>query len=179
MGHAGPIHAVSRRGLLPRQHRKLSPSEHPAPSLEDLPTTALGLLRWLRQRVRKEADWRNAVDSIRPHTQPLWQRFSLVEKRRFLRHGRPWWDVHRHRIPSDVALRIEGLIQKGQLRVSAARIRDVSEKARERYAVELLGSRGDNHECRNRALRKLYRPVVELRGRRSSREDGRRRSREG
>ena len=30
----------------------------------------------------------------------MWQRLPAREKRRFLRHVRPYWDVHRHRLPS-------------------------------------------------------------------------------
>ena len=48
--------------------------------------------------------WRNAVDSLRPHSHALWQSLSLDHQRRFLRHARPWWDVHRHRIAPEVGL---------------------------------------------------------------------------
>ena len=114
-GYGGRMVAVSRRGLLPRPHEE--PASPPyaveaAPRLGDL----------VRQ-VRAGAPWRAAVDSLRPHSQNLWRGFSMDEKKRFLRHLRPWWDVHRHRIAPPVARRIEALIAEGRLEVLAGRIR--------------------------------------------------------
>ena len=82
--------AVSRRGLVPRAH-----AEHGiAPvTLEEVPLGSLKRLwRWLLNR-GATVGWRAAVDSLRPHSQLLWQSLSASEKRRFLRHARPWWDV--------------------------------------------------------------------------------------
>ena len=45
------------------------------------------------------------------------------ERGRFIRHLRPWWDVHRHRIPPEVADRIENSIARGQLVTVATCIR--------------------------------------------------------
>jgi uncharacterized NAD(P)/FAD-binding protein YdhS len=39
-----------------------------------------------------------------------------------VRHLRPWWDVHRHRLPAIVAERIERARASGQLDIGAARI---------------------------------------------------------
>jgi uncharacterized NAD(P)/FAD-binding protein YdhS len=113
-GFEGRMVAVSRRGLLPRAHE-----EPGSPPFEVTPPARLGAL--LRQ-TRAGTPWRAAVDSLRPHTQALWQGFSLAEKKRFLRHLRPWWDVHRHRIAPPVARRIESLIERGRLEVLAGRI---------------------------------------------------------
>jgi uncharacterized NAD(P)/FAD-binding protein YdhS len=115
-GFAGRMVAVSRRGLLPRAHEE--PASPPA-SIE--PPERLGpLVRAVRGM---QAPWRAAVDSLRPHTQSLWRGLSLAEQRRFLRHLRPWWDVHRHRIAPPVARRIAALIGAGRLEVLAGRIR--------------------------------------------------------
>jgi uncharacterized NAD(P)/FAD-binding protein YdhS len=66
--------------------------------------------------------WRAAVDSLRPHSHPLWQSLSVDQQRRFLRHARPWWDVHRHRIAPQVARVIAGLVGEGRLEVLGGRI---------------------------------------------------------
>jgi uncharacterized NAD(P)/FAD-binding protein YdhS len=115
-GFAGRMVAVSRRGLLPRAH------EEPAwPPFDADPPARLGALV---RAVRAAGEpWRPAVDSLRPHSQRLWQGLTLDEKRRFLRHLRPWWDVHRHRIAPPVARRIDALIAEGRLEVLAGRIR--------------------------------------------------------
>jgi uncharacterized NAD(P)/FAD-binding protein YdhS len=46
----------------------------------------------------------------------------MEEQRRFLRHARPWWDVHRHRIAPEVARKIHDAVAEGRLEVMAARI---------------------------------------------------------
>ena len=120
--HRGRIIAVSRRGLAPRAHADF---EAAPVSLDDVPRGSLNSLwRWLRRR-GAEVGWRAAVDSLRPHSHALWQSFSGTEQKRFLRHARPWWDVHRHRIAPEVAARIRRLIEVGQLEIVAGRIVDL------------------------------------------------------
>lgn len=121
-GHRGGILALSRRGLIPRGH-----GEQPGPQApvlaEELPgRTVLDLWRWLKRRGR-EVDWRAAVDSLRPHSHRLWQGLDEREQRRFLRHARPWWDVHRHRIAPEVAQAIKAMVAEGRLEVGAGRVR--------------------------------------------------------
>ncbi|WP_300974393.1 FAD/NAD(P)-binding protein [Sphingomonas sp. LHG3406-1] len=119
LGFEGRMIAVSRRGLLPRAH---GPAE-PAPVLlEDVPQRDLmALWRWLRRR-SAEVDYRAAVDSLRPHTGTLWQSLSLEQRRRFLCHARPWWDVHRHRIAPQVSAQLRDLIAAGRLEIIAGRL---------------------------------------------------------
>ncbi|WP_420853427.1 FAD/NAD(P)-binding protein, partial [Sphingomonas segetis] len=66
-----------------------------------------------------EVGWRAAVDSLRPYSHALWQSLCEGEQERFLRHARPWWDVHRHRIAPEVAATIARMIGEGRLRVMA------------------------------------------------------------
>ena len=118
-GHTGRIVAVSRRGQLPRAHADFAaaPVELDAVPQGDL----LGLWRWLRRR-SGEVGWRAAVDSLRPHSQALWRALGADGQRRFLRHARPWWDVHRHRIAPQVARQIAELVAAGRLEILAGRI---------------------------------------------------------
>jgi uncharacterized NAD(P)/FAD-binding protein YdhS len=118
-GHRGRIVAVSRRGLAPRAHAEFEPAPV---DLDELPRGNLRRLgNWLRRRSAK-VGWRAAVDSLRPHTQQLWQELDIEQQRRFLRHGRAWWDVHRSRIAPAVASRITAFIAEGRLEVIAGRI---------------------------------------------------------
>ena len=118
-GHQGQIFAVSRRGLAPRAHADFEP----APVGQDeLPGGSLRQLwRWLRRR-SAEVGWRAAIDSLRPHSHALWQSIDIEQQRRFLRHARPWWDVHRHRIAPEVADTIMWLIAEGRLEIAAGRV---------------------------------------------------------
>jgi uncharacterized NAD(P)/FAD-binding protein YdhS len=118
-GHRGRIVALSRRGLAPRGHSDFDPAPV---DLDDIPQgSVLGLWRWLRRRGAK-VGWRAAVDSLRPHSHTLWQALDDGQQRRFIRHARPWWDVHRHRIAPEVAARIARLIGEGRLEIVSGRI---------------------------------------------------------
>jgi uncharacterized NAD(P)/FAD-binding protein YdhS len=44
---------------------------------------------------------------------------SGADRARFLRHLRPWWDIHRHRLPGEVAERIAAARASGLLAVRA------------------------------------------------------------
>jgi uncharacterized NAD(P)/FAD-binding protein YdhS len=118
-GHRGGILALSRRGQVPRGHADYDPAPVEA---SDVPRGSVRRIsRWLRRR-SAEVGWRAAVDSLRPHSHELWQSLDVEEQRRFLRHARAWWDVHRHRIAPEVASTIARLIAEGRLQVMAGRV---------------------------------------------------------
>jgi uncharacterized NAD(P)/FAD-binding protein YdhS len=124
-GHRGTIHVLSRSGLLPHAHASARRLEV---GVGDLPrtTSVSRLARWLRTTVRaaeaRGYEWRGVIDGLRPHVQDLWRRLPIEERRRFLRHLHPWWEIHRHRTAPCVAATLEAAVQRGQLVVGAARI---------------------------------------------------------
>lgn len=118
-GFSGRILALSRRGLLPRAHAD-APFTVPVLDAEPEPRCT-ALARLVRVRA-EQLGWRAAVDSLRPVTQSLWARASVAERRRFLRHLRPWWDVHRHRIAPSIARRLDEMVAAGRLQLAAGRI---------------------------------------------------------
>ena len=117
-GFSGRIVAVSRRGLIPRPHLRREPVSEP---LAEFPGDCVTLLRLVRRRAG-EIGWREAIHELRTVTQRLWSDAPLDQRRRFIRHLRPWWDVHRHRIAPAVAERIETMQREGRLTVAAGRI---------------------------------------------------------
>jgi uncharacterized NAD(P)/FAD-binding protein YdhS len=52
----------------------------------------------------------------------MWRGARPEERARFLRHLRPWWDVHRHRIAPEVDHRIRSMIESGRLSTAAGKI---------------------------------------------------------
>lgn len=120
-GFKGRLLALSRRGLLPRAHSDV-PVNAPATGVA-LEPSSTALTRFVRNKA-KDLGWRAAVDSLRSVTQALWAGASQVERRRFLRHLRPWWDVHRHRLAPSIAARIGGMQQAGRFDIAAGRIVD-------------------------------------------------------
>ncbi|MFV0623318.1 FAD/NAD(P)-binding protein [Sphingomonas sp. ac-8] len=116
-GFAGRIVAISRRGLAPHRHAAAQPwdklAEKPAAS-------GAKLVRSVRARA-EAIGWRNAVDELRPFTQALWAQAGQDDRARFLRHLRPWWDVHRHRLAPQVADRLAALRASGRLTIVAGK----------------------------------------------------------
>lgn len=93
-GWRGAALAVSRRGLLPRPHDDAQPEVQPgAPADGHLSAR----LRQARARAG-QIGWGTMMDELRPLNADLWRGLSAAQRARFLRHLRPWWDVHRHRI---------------------------------------------------------------------------------
>jgi uncharacterized NAD(P)/FAD-binding protein YdhS len=124
-GHRGPIRALSRRGLVPRRHATVPVH---APAHAPFPTSVLALTRFLRQETKRAVaeggGWQPIIDELRPFTVDVWQAMTLRDRARFLRHARPWWDVHRHRMAAEVADRIDAARGTGQLRIVAGRVRN-------------------------------------------------------
>jgi uncharacterized NAD(P)/FAD-binding protein YdhS len=128
---SGTIHVLSRRGLLPRQH-KPSPAWPPFWD-ESSPRTARGLIRLVRAQVKAALDldigWRSVFDSLRPFSAEIWQSLPLAEKRRFLRHARSYWEVHRHRLSPEIAGLIAHQLINKELRTHSGRILSYDEDA--------------------------------------------------
>lgn len=129
-GFSGPILAISRRGLLPHMHVLTSPWQ--PGSFDPLGEQPLsGKLRELRREVRGAAEakvpWQSVVDALRPSTSAAWLRLTEEQQARFLRHLRPWWDVHRHRMAPPVGQQVQNLVRRGYLTVSAGQVRQIAE----------------------------------------------------
>ncbi|AFY34815.1 Hydroxyacylglutathione hydrolase [Calothrix sp. PCC 7507] len=120
-GFRGKIHAVSRHGLTPLRHQTTTP--YPVfLDVETAPKTARELLHLVRQEVRLSQNWRAVIDAMRPITQQLWQALPFKEQKRFLRHVKAYWEVHRHRIAPEIAEVLDAAMQSSQLSYYGGRI---------------------------------------------------------
>lgn len=124
-GHRGVIHALSRRGLRPQEHQP-GPAYPAFLANETPPATIRGLVRRIRAEIKaaeaRGVGWRAVLDAIRPITPALWAALSWEERARFMRHVRPYWEGHRHRVAPAVGARIEALRAAGQVRFYAGRL---------------------------------------------------------
>lgn len=124
IGLVGPgrrVWAISRRGLLSRTHAPVAagpPSARPEGS-------PLDLLRRLRTEAGPN-DWREAIDNVRPHVTAIWRSWSQPQRRAFLRHLRPWWDICRHRLSPSVARQIHAAVRARDLMVRAGEVTQLS-----------------------------------------------------
>jgi uncharacterized NAD(P)/FAD-binding protein YdhS len=128
-GCRGTIHVVSRHGLLPQPHKATDAS--PPFWNESSPKSTRGLLRLVREQVRQAQaqgiEWQSVFDSLRPLVARIWQSLPEPERRRFLRHVRPYWEVHRHRAAPEIAQSIADQLSGGQIQVHAGRITNHAE----------------------------------------------------
>ena len=158
-GHRGKIHVISRHGLLPQAN--LDPQASQGDRFEFCPAaiqpkTTRRLLRFVRDQIKaaiaQGLAWQRVIDSIRPVTEEVWRSLSVVEQQRFLRHVRPYWDIHRHRIAPEVAEAIDELLQSGQLIVHAGRVQSYREQDNSVEVVFRKRHEAANHEAANTVL---------------------------
>lgn len=120
LSHAAPgrrFYALSRRGLAPRAHKAAD-----LPPISNLYAgSPLAVLRQAR-RAACVSEWRAVTDDLRRSARALWRGWTRRERSQFLRHLRPIWDVHRHRLAPSVARRMQTMIAAGELSVEAGRI---------------------------------------------------------
>ena len=150
-GHRGPVTALSRRGLLSRGHAFGDIAKRRWFETSEPCRTALGLCRAVRAQVRAAAQdgqpWQAVFDDVRGNARRLWTALDVAERRRVLRHLRPYWDVHRFRIAPQVERCIAGLRTSGQFRALAA---------------SLLGATWDGSDVNVRLQPRRAGPAVDL-----------------
>lgn len=129
-GHRGRILAFSRRGLIPQCHRIGTPPRYL--DLSSTPSTVRALCAAIVQSVKSNVaaggDWRGVIDGLRAETPKIWARLSWDERRRFLAHLTPYWDVHRHRLAPEMHQLLTDVIDSGQLVISRANLVSASGK---------------------------------------------------
>lgn len=125
-GWRGKAIALSRRGLAPRAHiyGRHAPATLPPEALSGPLSKRFHAVRKLARTV----DWRDIMDAFRSRTTVLWLEASEKERGQFLRHLRPWWDVHRHRIAPQIADEIQALLTTDRLVLKAGRIKSVTDQ---------------------------------------------------
>ena len=120
MGYAGTITAFSYHGQLPQPHRRnVPPYTYDVGALYAQRSWS-ALMHFVREAARNAADWRSAVDALRPHTQALWQQLSPREQLRAARRLGTVWNNYRHRMAPEIDVRIQQEIAARKLRIIAS-----------------------------------------------------------
>jgi uncharacterized NAD(P)/FAD-binding protein YdhS len=129
--HHGKIKIVSRRGFIPKGHKNYKAVDLP-PLPVYLGISALEVFQLARKQINiyknSETDWRNVIDSIRTQVPQIWAYLSITERKNFLRHVRPFWEVHRHRIPEESLQILEENIASGKIEILAGRVLDMESR---------------------------------------------------
>ena len=122
-GCRGRIVAVSRRGLLPRPRTMLPVSSFGV--FDQAPAdNALALLRRVRAAVaeagRLGRPWEDVIAALRDQARIVWGSLPVPERRRLLRHLRPFWDVHRFQSAPQIDRVVHDELASGGLELLAA-----------------------------------------------------------
>ena len=136
------ILALSRHGRLPQPQTVFNRAALRGDALATI-RAASGSLRELVRVVRSLSrevtdlggDWREVINTVRKIAPELWTGLGITERQRFLRHMRPIWDVHRHRLPPPAADGLQRLRDEGRLTVLTGALE--SAKAT-RYGIEVV-----------------------------------------
>jgi uncharacterized NAD(P)/FAD-binding protein YdhS len=121
-GHQAPLIAISRRGLTPR------PRAAVVDAIQGLSFAGTGgvsrVLHAIRQEIgaaeAKERPWSDVFDAARQQNGAIWAAWSWPERRRFQRHLRPFWDVHRFQAAPQIHDLVTSEQAAGSLTIFAA-----------------------------------------------------------
>ena len=115
-GFQGKVTVISKHGQLPRPHasKGVVPRESGLSRSKRLSslTTAVAIACAAAEAHR--TPWQAVINSVRSSLQDIWQGLPVEEQARFLRHVRPLWDAHRHRLPLEVHGRLQSEFNEGR-----------------------------------------------------------------
>lgn len=143
-GHRGPMVAISRRGLRSRGHPPL-----PFPPRGDFSSAPASSVRALLAAIHAELGkaeaagetWHPVIDAVRSQGGAIWAALPVAERRRLVRHLRPFWDVHRFRVAPQVEAVTDRKLADGSLELFAASLADIRREGDE-IVVTLRPRRG-------------------------------------
>lgn len=125
-GYQGEILIFSRNGLLPAPHVDPVPFASVL-SESDEKQSPLFLLHKIRQTARASGvPWQAVIDSLRPHTNTIWQNWNEQQRKSFSRRLLTFWNVHRHRMAPQIAQSVQAMLSSGQLRVMRGGVSAIS-----------------------------------------------------
>lgn len=139
-GYKGRIVLTSRRGRFPLPHDKTI--AYSFPDISNLSFNAISLFKFFRAEIEKaqvqQINWQSVIDSFREQTARAWQKLSTEEQKRFMRHLRAFWDIHRHRIPVESLDVVKEMQETKQLEIINGRISSI--RLQEQMAMVDIGS---------------------------------------
>ncbi|MBM4105037.1 MAG: response regulator [Phycisphaerae bacterium] len=162
LGHRARIVIASRNGRFPLPH---AAAHGPPPALDgDLlakgPREAFRAIRALVRSITTAhghgagrasghggdhdhpPEWQPAIDAVRPHAARAWRQWSPAQRRFFIRRLRPFWEIHRHRVPPNLLARLEEELRAGTIELLAASVASIAAPAAESLRIGLRIERG-------------------------------------
>jgi len=137
-GFLGRAIVISRRGQLPRPHapKGVVPQEIGLPRFKRMSVLTAGVRIACEAADIHGTPWQAILNGLRSSLQDIWQGLAVEEQARFLRHVRPFWDAHRHRLPLEVYGRLRSEFDDGRALLVRGRVTGV-ERTREGFRLIL------------------------------------------
>jgi uncharacterized NAD(P)/FAD-binding protein YdhS len=137
-GFSGTATIVSRRRQLPRPHaaKGVVPQEIGLPRSKRLSLLTAAVRIACETAEAHGTPWQSIINGLRPSIVDIWQRLPVREQARFLRHLRPFWDAHRHRLPLEVHGRVQAELARGRAVIVQGRVTAVARRGKA-YAVQV------------------------------------------
>jgi uncharacterized NAD(P)/FAD-binding protein YdhS len=130
-GFSGTATVISRWGQLPREHapKGVVPKEMALPRTKRLSRLTASIRIACEAAEAHGTPWQAVFNGLRPLLQAMWQELEIKEQSRFLRHVRPFWDAHRHRLPGEVHERIQSEFNEGRAVLLRGRVVSVDRRS--------------------------------------------------
>ncbi len=146
-GFQGVATVISRRGQLPRPHapKGVVPQMLALPRSKRMSMLEASLRIACEMAEENGTPWQAVINGLRSSLQDIWQALPVAEQARFLRHLRPFFDAHRHRLPIEVHGRLMAEFDKGHavlVRGSAMSV----ERTADGFRLEILRRGADAPE---------------------------------
>ena len=137
-GFLGKAIVVSRHGQLPRAHaaKGVIPQQIEVPQFRRLSSLTAAVRIACEAAEAHGSPWQGIINGVRASLQTTWQSLPGEDQARFLRHLRPFWDTHRHRLPLDVHEQLRREFDHGRAALVRGRVISV-ERQRETFLVSL------------------------------------------
>jgi uncharacterized NAD(P)/FAD-binding protein YdhS len=144
-GFQGKVTVISRRGQLPRPHasKGVVPQQIGLPRSKRVSVLTSAVAIACEAAEAYGTPWQAIMNGLRSSLQDIWRSLAVEEQARFLRHVRPFWDAHRHRLPIEVHGRLMSEFSEGR---AVLRRGLVSEVARDGEGFRLTLGRGAGAE---------------------------------
>jgi uncharacterized NAD(P)/FAD-binding protein YdhS len=134
----GKATVISRRGQLSRAHapKGVVPQQVAIPHSKRVSLLAAAIRIACEMAEDGGTPWQAIINGLRPSLQDIWQGLPREEQARFLRHLRPFWDAHRHRLPMEVHGRMKAEFSHGRAVLAHGAVTEVT-RTGDRFAVTL------------------------------------------
>lgn len=123
------VTAFSRRGLLPLAHDSYQPynfEDYKFVPGEDIGELFRSIKTFYLTHKSKGLDWRDLIDRVRNQVPQLWKALNAASKKSFIRHLKPYWEIHRHRAPKQVLDVVDQAMREGRFTLLKGKIHEVT-----------------------------------------------------